>query len=264
VAQGEPERLQKVIAKAGIASRRHAEEMIAEGRVMVNGATVTTPGMKFNPLKDHIKVDGKRIIVKTKKVYLLLNKPIGVITSANDPQGRKTVMEFVPKGMTKERLYPVGRLDYNTEGLLLLTNDGETAHKLMHPRYEIKKKYWVKVKGNPTELQMKKVEKGGIALSENEKSAPCKMRPLNRAYPTPVSENSWFEMTLHEGKKREIRRLMEKIGHPVLKLKRVAFANLLLGSLPTGATRLLTQKEIEGLHKLVQGKIKGLDGSSIS
>jgi 23S rRNA pseudouridine2605 synthase len=137
--QGETERLQKVLAKAGIASRRVAETMIAQGRIMVNGAKVTTPGMKFDPLQDHIKVDGKHIPAQTKSTYLLINKPMGMITSVSDPDGRPTVMKLVPKGLVKERLFPVGRLDYNTEGLLLLTNDGEMAHKLMHPRYGIRK-----------------------------------------------------------------------------------------------------------------------------
>ena len=244
------ERLQKVLAKAGIASRRHAETLIAQGRVMVNGEKVTTPGMKFDPLQDHIKVDGKHIPAQKKNAYLLVNKPLGMITSVRDPEGRPTVMQLVPKEMIKDRLFPVGRLDYNTEGLLLLTNDGEMANKLIHPRYGIKKKYWVKVKGVPTEGQLKRLEGGGIRIGEEE-SAPCKVRPLKGVYPTPVSENSWFEMTLREGKKREVRRLMEDIGHPVLKLKRVAFANLILGSLPTGATRLLTPKEIDGLKKVV-------------
>ncbi len=242
------ERLQKVIARAGMASRRHAEALIQEGRVVVNGARITTLGTTVDPFKDHIKVDGKRIQPETKKVYLLLNKPKGVITSVHDPEGRPTVMQLVPKG--KERLYPIGRLDFYTEGLLLLTNDGDLSHQLMHPRFEIEKRYWAKVKGTPTEGQINKVEQGGMPLPTG-KSAPCKIRSIPRGKGT---KNSWLELILHEGKKREVRRLLEKIGHPVLKLKRVGYANLTLGTLPTGAARPLTPKEVEGLRKLASGQ----------
>ncbi len=239
------ERLQKVIAHAGIASRRRAEEMILEGCVSVNGAIITTMGTTVDPLKDHIKINGKRIGLQSKKVYLLLNKPKGYITSVTDPEGRPTVMQLIPKG--KERLYPVGRLDYYTEGLLLLTNDGELANQLMHPRFEIEKRYWAKVKGAPTEAQLKKVESGGITLPTG-KSAPCQIRTLPRGKGT---DNHWLELILHEGKKREVRHLMEKIDHPVIKLKRVSYAGLKLGSLPIGDYRSLTREEIDGLHRLV-------------
>ncbi len=247
------ERLQKVIANAGIASRRHAEVLIEEGHVVVNGTLVTTLGTKVDPLKDHIKVNGKLIHQnKTKNVYLILNKPCGTITSVSDPEGRPTVMDLIPKG--KERLYPVGRLDFNTEGLLLFTNDGEMANKLMHPRFEIEKKYWVKVKGHPTEAQIDKLRQGGVSLPTG-KSAPCSVRMLP---PRPYREggkvaveNSWLEVILHEGKKREVRHLVKEMGHFVLKLKRVAFANLTLGSLPIGACRALTLKELEGLRKKI-------------
>jgi 23S rRNA pseudouridine2605 synthase len=247
------ERLQKVIANAGIASRRHAEVLIEEGHVVVNGTLITTLGTKVNPLKDHIKVNGKLIHQsKFKSVYLMLNKPCGTITSVRDPEGRPTVMDLIPKG--KERLYPVGRLDFNTEGLLLLTNDGEMANKLMHPRFEIEKKYWVKVKGHPTETEINKLRQGGISLPTG-KSAPCGVRMLpprpHREGGKVVVENSWLEVILHEGKKREVRHLMDEIGHLVLKLKRVSFASLTLGSLPVGACRALTPKELAGLQKQI-------------
>ncbi len=237
------ERLQKVLANAGIASRRRAEEMMMQGRVTVNGEVITQLGVKVDPSKSHIKVDGKRIQTEKDTLYVLLNKPKGYITSVSDPEGRPTVMQLIPK--IKERLYPVGRLDYYTEGLLLLTNDGLLANKLMHPRFGVEKKYLAKVKGCPTEDQIKKVERGGIALPEG-KSADCRIRLIRQG-----DKNCWLEIILHEGKKREVRRLMAKIGHPVLKLKRVGYAHLKLGTLPIGAHRLLTAGEIAGLQKII-------------
>jgi pseudouridine synthase len=237
------ERLQKVIAKAGIASRRHAEEMILEGRVQVNGAVVTQLGTKVDMNKDHIKVNGKRIQVESHKIYLLLNKPKGYITSVHDPQGRPTVMNLIPE--IKERVYPVGRLDYDSEGLLLLTNDGDLAGALMHPRSGIDKTYWVKVKGHLTEEKIKKVAQGGISLPGG-KSAPARIRPLRK-----TSEHDWVEIVMHEGRRRQIRFMIEKIGHDVLKLKRVGYAFLELGDLAPGEYRRLTPAEVKRLKALV-------------
>ena len=237
------ERLQKIIAKAGIASRRHAEALILDGKVRVNGAIITELGVKADPSCDSIKINGKRIAPQSKNVYLILNKPKGYITSVSDPEGRPTVMQLI-SGI-KERLYPVGRLDYYTEGLLLLTNDGGLAHKLMHPRYEIEKKYLAKVKGSPSAGEIKNIESGGIPVTGGV-SAPCQIRALRK-----TTQNSWFELILHEGKKREIRVLMDNIGHQVLKLKRVGYAHLKLGTLPPGAYRHLTEREVEGLEKRV-------------
>jgi pseudouridine synthase len=238
------ERLQKIIAKAGIASRRKAEELILEGCVQVNGAIITEAGTKADPLKDHIKVNGKLLSSPRKKIYFILNKPKGYITSVSDPEGRPTVMQLVSG--VKERLYPVGRLDYYTEGLLLLTNDGDLAHKLMHPRFGIEKKYWAKVKGAPSEGSVNKIAAGGVSLSAGV-SAPCVIRSIRK-----TDQNTWLEIILHEGKKREIRVLMDKIGHPVLKLKRIGYAHLKLGTLPLGAYRPLTAREVEGLEKRVR------------
>jgi 23S rRNA pseudouridine2605 synthase len=237
------ERLQKVISKAGIASRRHAEQLILEGRVQVNGSVVTKLGTKVDPQKDHIKVDGKRIQVTPHQIYLLLNKPKGYITSVHDPEGRPTVMDLVAD--VRERTYPVGRLDYDTEGLLLLTNDGDLAQALMHPRTEIEKTYWAKVKGRLIEEEVKKVERGGISLPEG-KTAPCRIRRLRETV-----ENTWIEIILHEGKKRQVRMMMEKIGHPVIKLKRVGYAFLKVGNLPLGVYRRLTPNEVKGLQRLI-------------
>ena len=238
------ERLQKIIARAGLASRRRAEEMILRGVVSVNGVTVTTLGTRADPQKDHIQVDGKRVSPATRKVYVLLNKPKGYITSRHDPQGRPTVMDLVAD--VQESIYPVGRLDFDSEGLLLLTNDGDLAGALMHPRSEVEKTYWVKVSGHLTEAQMQKIARGGLALP-GARTAPCKIREIRT-----TEENSWVEVILHEGKNREIRRVMQKIGHPVNKLKRVAYAFLKVGDLPPGGFRYLTPGEAERLQGCVK------------
>ena len=240
------ERLQKMIAAAGIASRRHAEDLIVQGMVQVNGKVVTELGTKVDPAKDHVKVDGKRIQVESHKIYLLLNKPKGYITSVKDPEGRPTVMDLIAD--VKERVYPVGRLDYETEGLLLFTNDGELARGLMHPSTEVEKTYWAKVKGHLAEEEMKKVERGGISLPEG-KTAPCKIRFLRQ-----TAEKDWVEIILHEGKKRQVRMMMEKIGHPVAKLKRVGYAFLKIGSMPLGAYRYLSPVEVGKLKNLTNKK----------
>ncbi|HIE64953.1 MAG: pseudouridine synthase [Nitrospira sp.] len=235
------ERLQKVLARAGIASRRHSEVFIEEGRVRVNGTTVTSLGTKVDPEKDHIKVDGKRITIESKKVYLVLNKPIGCITSLSDPEGRPTVMDLIPA--MKERIYPVGRLDYDTEGLLLLTNDGALACALMHPGSRIEKIYKVKVKGRLTDEGRRRLEQGGMSIA-GEKTAPCQVRTLRE-----TAQNNWIEIILHEGKKRQIRMMMKKVGHPVIRLKRVGYAFLKIGDLAPGKYRHLHTEEIGLLKK---------------
>lgn len=240
------ERLQKVIAKAGIASRRHAEELILQGRVQVNGSVVTQLGTKVDPAMDYIKVDGKRIRPEAHNIYLLLNKPKGYITSVHDPQGRPTVMNLLPK--VRERVYPIGRLDYDSEGLLLLTNDGDFAAGLMHPSSGIDKTYWVKVEGHLTEEKIKKIAQGGIPLPGG-RSAPARIRPLRK-----TSEHDWVEIILHEGKRRQIRLMIEKLGHDVLKLKRVGYAFLELGDLASGEHRRLTPAEVKGLKALIDKK----------
>ncbi len=247
--EAKPKRLQKIIAEAGIASRRHAEELILEGAVLVNGAVVTALGTKADPVRDHIKVHGKRILPQARFVYLLLNKPKGYITSVKDPQGRPTVMDLI-QGIP-DRVYPVGRLDYASEGLLLLTNDGEMAQKLMHPRHEIEKRYWVKVSGHLTDAKLQKVSSGGISIPTG-RTAPCLVQRLSQ-----TKEYSWLEVTLHEGKNREIRRVMEKIGHPVNKLKRVGYAFLKVGDMSPGAFRHLTLEEVSRLRKRVEQRGPG-------
>lgn len=228
------ERLQKILARAGIASRRKAEELILHGHVTVNGRVVTELGTKSDPERDHIKVDGKSIRLQP-LVYLVLNKPKGHVTTLADPEGRPTVADLL-RGV-KVRVYPVGRLDYDAEGLLLCTNDGELAHRLMHPRYEVPKIYQVKVKGVMEEKAFTKLRRG-IVLEEG-RTAPARIKPLHK-----TEANSWIELTIREGWNRQIKRMCERVGHPVLKLQRIRYGPLELGDLPLGQHRMLTPREV--------------------
>lgn len=237
-------RIQKIIANAGIASRRRAEELIREGRVTVNGEVITKLGTKADEDKDHIKVDGKLIHKKGKDIYLILNKPKGCITSIDDPEGRPTVKDLL-KGV-KGRVYPVGRLDYNSEGLIFFTNDGELAYGLTHPSHEVTKTYLVKVDGQLTDEEIGKIEKG-VRL-EDGVTAPSSIRKVKK-----TDANSWVEIMIHEGRNRQVKRMFEKVGHPVLKLKRTRIANLELGDLPPGSYRFLTVDELKSLKRIVGG-----------
>lgn len=228
------QRLQKILAEMGITSRRKAEGLILEGRVTVNGR-IATIGMKADLARDHIKVDGKLRIKPEPRVYLMFNKPRGVVTSLYDPEGRPTVKDFL-KGI-KYRAFPVGRLDYDSEGLLLLTNDGDFAHAVLHPSKKISKTYFVKVKGVIEEEEIEKL-RAGIKLADGI-TAPAKAKRIRK-----TENNSWLEITIHEGKKRQIRRMLEKIGHPVLKLKRLRIDGLEMGKLESGAYRYLTFEEL--------------------
>ncbi|WP_018131949.1 pseudouridine synthase [Effusibacillus pohliae] len=233
------ERLQKVLARAGVASRRKCEELIVAGKVTVNGQVVRELGMKVDPERDRIAVDGK-LIEQERKVYVLLNKPTGVVTTASDPRGRRTVLDIV---QIKERVFPVGRLDMNTSGLLLLTNDGELANGLMHPRHEVEKRYRAEVKGEISEHALSRLEKG--VLLEDGLTAPAKVKLIRR---TP--ERSLFDITIHEGRNRQVRRMCEAVGHPVIKLQRVQLAFLTLGVLRPGSWRMLTQREVDRLYEI--------------
>ncbi|HTF99282.1 MAG TPA: pseudouridine synthase [Nitrospirota bacterium] len=230
------ERLQKIISAAGITSRRAAEQLILEGRVRVNGKVVVELGTRADAAKDHIKVDGKLINPRQPRTYIMLNKPAGYVTTLSDPEGRPTVLELL-KGL-KIRVYPVGRLDYNTEGLLLLTNDGDFAHRITHPRHELPKTYRVKVKGVLEDRQITELEEG-IYLDDG-RTAPAKLRKLGKE-----EVNSWLEITIHEGRKRQVRRMFDRVGHSVIKLKRVKVGPLMLGDLGEGVYRHLTAEEIE-------------------
>jgi len=241
------ERLQKIIAAAGIASRRKAEELITQGRVTVNGQTVTALGTKADPQHDHIKVDGKLLRGPERHTYLLLNKPKGYVTTVSDPEGRPTVLELVKN--VGERIYPVGRLDFGSEGLLLLTNDGELANFLTRAASHVPKTYLVKVAGVPAEDEIEKLRHGirigskpGVRDMHAVRTAPAQIRIVREA------ENPWYEVTLIEGKNRQIRRMFEEIGHHVEKIKRVRYGPLALDVEP-GQFRELTQKEVAGLRK---------------
>lgn len=246
------ERLQKILARAGIASRRKAEELIREGLVTINGR-VAGIGDKADPEHDAIKVDGKRIQPSQGHRYLLLNKPKGYVSTVEDPEGRKTVIDLVPPTLRKA-LVPVGRLDYNTEGLLLLTDDGEFAQRIAHPRYGSMKTYEVKVKGTPSEAQIDKLRAG--ILLEGYRTRPAKITGRGPGRATgprrrgePESENSWWTVEISEGRTRQIREMFLRIGHPVQKLRRVAIGPLRDTRLPLGALRELTEQEVQKLLK---------------
>lgn len=234
-------RLQKIFSEMGIASRRKAEELINEGRVTVNGR-IATLGTKADPVKDHIKIDGKLLLRSEPKVYIVLNKPKNVVTSLYDPEGRLTVKDFL-KGI-KYRVYPVGRLDYDSEGLLLLTNDGDFAHAVLHPSKKISKTYLIKVKGLPEEKEIDKL-RTGVKLIDGITS-PAKARMVRT-----TENNCWLEMTIYEGRKRQIRRMLDRIGHPVLKLKRIKINGIELGKIETGKYRYLTPEEVNKMKKEV-------------
>ena len=232
------ERLQKLISQAGIASRRAAEELILNGRVTVNGTAVTELGSKADPDTDRIAVDGKVLRFNASHLYILLNKPTGYITALKDSQGRPLVTDLL-KGV-EERVYPVGRLDYNTEGLLLLTNDGEWANRLMHPRHEVEKEYHVRVRGKVLDQQLKRMA-GGIELEEGA-TAPAEVRLLKGS-----DQNDWISVTIHEGRYRQVRRMCEAVSLSVVRLRRVRYGSLEIGAMKPGQFRYLTDAEVKGL-----------------
>ena len=252
------ERLQKIIAAAGLASRRKAEQMISSGLVSVNGQIVSELGAKADPESDHIRVAGKLLRGAQRHVYYLLNKPRGYVTTVSDPQHRPTVMELV-RG-AGARVYPVGRLDFDSEGLLLMTNDGELAYRLTHAASHVPKTYQVKVSGKPSEAGLAKL-RAGVFLparpprpgqgggDRGRKSAPARIRLLREA------ENPWYEVTLIEGRNRQIRRMFEQIGHHVEKIKRVGYGPLALDVAP-GEFRALEPAEVARLRALA-GRARG-------
>jgi 23S rRNA pseudouridine2605 synthase len=236
-------RLQKILSEMGIASRRKVEDLIFEQRVTVNGR-IATIGMKADPERDHIKLDGKLLVKKERRVYLVFNKPRQVLTSLHDPQGRPTVKDFV-KGI-KYKVFPVGRLDFDSEGMLFMTNDGDFAHAVLHPSKKVSKTYLVKVKGVLADEEIAKLRKG-IKLKDRI-TAPAMVQRTRK-----TEQNSWLEITIHEGRKRQIRRMLEIIGHPVLKLKRIRINGIALGGLETGAFRYLTPEEVDMIRKEAGG-----------
>jgi 23S rRNA pseudouridine2605 synthase len=232
------QRLQKIIADAGVTSRRKAEEMILEGRVSVNGAAVTQLGSKADPERDHIRVDGRLLRRSTQHVYLLLNKPVGYVSTVSDPERRPTVISLV-RGI-KQRIYPVGRLDYHSSGLMILTNDGALANFLMSPASAVPRTYHVKLQGRPEAGDIAKLE-SGIVL-DGRRTAPCQVRPLGER------DKPWYEITLVEGRYHQVRRMFERIGQPVVKLRRVRIAFLTDRGLRPGQLRHLTRAEVERLR----------------
>ncbi|MBV9497022.1 MAG: rRNA pseudouridine synthase, partial [Acidobacteria bacterium] len=237
------ERLQKIIAHAGFASRREAEAMIREGRVTVNGRVVTELGSKANPRTDHIKVDGKLITRPEPHRYILLYKPKEVMTTVEDPQRRRTVIDLV-RGV-RERIYPVGRLDFHSEGLVLLTNDGELAFKVSHPRHGSVKTYHVKVRGVPEDRMIDKLQRG-ITI-EGKRTLPTEIARIKTTGKGEDEGNSWFEVKLREGRTQQIRKMFQAIGHPVSKLRRVAIGPISDPKLTPGVWRELTKQEVKML-----------------
>src|ERR1700730_10213765 len=238
------QRLQKLISAAGIASRRHAEELIVSGRVTVNGKVITELGSKADPEKDHIKVNGKLInptLKAREKVYVLLNKPKGYLSSVSDPEDRPLVTDLLPASLGK--LHPVGRLDFNTEGLLLLTNDGEFTNFITAARNQVAKVYEVKVKGIPPAAAIERIRRG-VVLEDGTRTARSE---INRVRET--DSNAWFEVMLHEGRNQQIRRMFELIGFSVVKLRRVRIGSLSDEKLRPGQWRLLARTEVERLLK---------------
>lgn len=232
------ERLQKILAQAGVCSRRAAEELIRQGRVRVDGAPVTEMGVKVDPSRQQITVNGKPLPGSEKKITLLLNKPMGYVTTMSDPQGRPIVSSLVKA--IDQRLFPVGRLDLDTEGALLMTNDGELAQKLLHPKFEINKTYQVTIRGQITPQTIQALEQG-IDLDGRQ------TWPAQLTVQTKAEGSTTLHIVIHEGRKRQVRRMFMAVGHPVIHLKRLAYGKLQLGTLALGTYRLLSQNDLDRL-----------------
>jgi 23S rRNA pseudouridine2605 synthase len=239
--EGDGVRLQKVLAQAGLGSRRACEELIERGRVRVNGA-IASLGRRVQPDHDVIEVDGAQIGVRPGLVHYLLHKPAGVITTADDPQGRPTVVDLVPP---EPRVFPVGRLDGDSEGLLLLTNDGDLAHRLTHPSYGVDKEYLVEVEGEPSRGDVARL-RTGVELDDGP-TAPAKVAQL---------DERTLRITIHEGRNRQVRRMCEAVGHPVRRLVRTRIGPITDRSLKPGAWRALTQDEVRALERAAAGKTR--------
>lgn len=237
------ERLQKYLARCGVASRRHAETLITNGSVTVNGATERELGVRVDPERDEVRVNGQLVMPPLSALYLLMNKPDGVITTANDPHGRRSVLDILPARWRDRRVYPVGRLDYATEGLLLLTDDGDLALRLTHPRYALPKEYHALVQGHPTPDGLARLAEGILLPGEPRPTAPARAWLLRSE-----GENAWVGLELHEGRNRQARRMFDAIGQPVIRLRRVRLGPLTLGDLQPGDVRSLTPREVETLR----------------
>jgi 23S rRNA pseudouridine2605 synthase len=252
-AAGSPpgERLQKVLAHAGVASRRHAEALITAGRVTVNGAVVRELGTRVDPAHDDVRVDGAPLRPPAAHAYILLNKPRDAVTTARDPQGRRTVLDLLPPELRARRIYPVGRLDRETEGLLLLTDDGDLALRLTHPRYALPKVYEALLASEPPRAALDRLRRGVALPGDARPTAPARVRALGAA----EGGGAWLEVEIHEGRNRQVRRMLDEVGYPVLRLRRVRVGTLSLGSLRPGAWRPLTADEVAALRRAARAGV---------
>lgn len=230
------ERLQKILAQAGLCSRRKAEELISRGLVKIDGQVVTQLGTKIDPSCHRIECNGKLLPSAEKKIYLLLNKPTGYVTTLHDPQGRPVVSDLIRD--IGERLFPVGRLDQDTEGALILTNDGDFAQRILHPSYEIKRTYLATVEGHPSKTNLAALRTGVII--DGRKTWPAELHTSRHN-----ATSTTIRITIHEGRKRQVRRMFETIGHPVISLCRIAYGALELGTLPRGRYRILSREDLK-------------------
>ncbi|MAM84418.1 MAG: pseudouridine synthase [Acidobacteria bacterium] len=237
-------RLQKLLSLAGVSSRRAAEKLMQADRVTVNGKVVTTLGTKADPVADDIRVDGRRIARSARRRYLLLHKPRGYVTTRSDPEGRPTVLDLIAR--VRDYVYPVGRLDYQSEGLLLLTNDGELAARLTHPRYRVERVYEVRVRGVPTASLLSRL-RHGVSVG-GRRTAPASVRLLRR-WRTVKGSEALLAIGLHEGRQRQVRKMCEAVGHPVLRLRRVQIGPLRDRRLKVGEYRELTRREVDALQR---------------
>jgi pseudouridine synthase len=243
------ERLQKILARAGHGSRRGAEALIVAGRVSVNGVVVSALGAQADPEVDRIELDGQPLTIEQAHVYLVMNKPAGVLTTVSDPQGRRTVMDLLPPALPPH-VFPVGRLDRDTQGLLIFTDDGELAHRLAHPRYETEKEYCALVMGAPSPQTLARLRRG--VEIQGRRTSPATVEATQPPHGHASRDGcTWLRLVIHEGRKRQVRLMCAAVGHPVRVLVRTRVGEVLLARLPTGKTRPLSKRELSSLRELV-------------
>jgi 23S rRNA pseudouridine2605 synthase len=238
------ERLQKYLAHAGIASRRHAEQLIAAGAVTVNGQVVSEQGSRVHPDSDEVCVHGEPVRPANSFIYILLNKPAGTMSTVSDPEGRRTVLDLLPQEWRRQRIYPIGRLDWDTEGLVLLTNDGKLTLHLTHPRYALPKEYHALVAREPSPSELRQLADGVLLSGHRRPTAPARLWIIGRQ-----GAATWIGLEIHEGRNRQVRRMLEAISCPVLQLRRVRVGPIRLGNEPPGSSRRLTQTEVTALYQ---------------